>query len=66
MLLDKKIDKLAKRIEKYRLGGAWYRRTANGIVYIVKEVFTSEGKPIKSSCQLLSEMNCKQKVKRLF
>ena len=60
--IEKRIDKLTRRIEKTRNGGAWYRRTCKGIIVIVKEVFTNEGVPVKSSYQLLEELNARYNV----
>ena len=65
-LVEKKIDKLHHRIDKTAQGGAWYRRTRKGIIIIIKMVYNGN-KPIKSSYQLLAEMENKYNVRaKLF
>ena len=66
-IIDHKISKLHHRIDKTAQGGAWYRRTRKGIIIIIKMVYNGNDKPIKSSYQLLAEMNSKYHVRaKLF
>jgi len=62
-IIDHKISKLHHRIDKTAQGGAWYRRTRKGIIIIIKMVYNGNDKPIKSSYQLLAEMNSKYHVR---